>query len=1365
MGDARTVFLLEKIGETFGVSPDELRTDMDGLGAEVRPFFEPDGPAKLIFVYQAPDAVDPKTGAVTRVGAKRLALTDGDGEPVDGRAAYFIRNNPKGITEKFDPKDISVGSIKGGVLSSFNAVLSQMFHPALRVQHPTGWGKLKSKSETSDFVGNVRRFGAVLKEAAASVDATVELAKPDQKYIDQIPLKPLAFKEAADTVETVNHMDSVLLTWVANAEACVEETGADENDENDAGAANDAPRDASGVPMMKGASDDDDMGPDTELEYWRRRMGLLNSIIDQTKTDECRLVLGVCMAARSHAHKAWKQIDLRLTDASNEAKDNVKYLTTLEKSLEPMYASGPKEVLEGVPALLSNVKMMYTIARYYHTPERMTRLFAKISNQMLTCCKTHLVDAGPDPWTHDKAELLGNLRLIIALYDKYYAEYQATKQKLATQVPKPRQFDFNEDKIFSRFGLFKRRCEKLADMFDTIIQFEELGEHKEIVGMEALITRFFRIVNEFKRKPYNLLDFQQNQFDRDYMEFIVGVNELEFSLQDLINKAFEKISSTESALTLLGQFTAVMRRDALKDDLDSKYVKIFRNYAQDLESVQKLYEKQKHAPPLPRNAPPVAGDILWARQLLRRIEGPMRYFAGMEGIMAMKEAKPVVKLYNRVATALMTYETLWHQAWVKGVEESKNGLRATLLVRHPKTGELLVNFDREIGQLIRESKFMMRMDVEVPDAARIVLAQEDKFKSYYNQLAHTINMYTALDDEIAPVTRPLLKAHLAELEMVIAPGMTDLTWTSTNIDMYLKRVHRTIDNLELVVSKVNDMLHHRVDDNLKDAARIIMVDLPKDELVTLEEFSALQTKYVKEKAEILAIKSEEVRRGCDDLVELIQSHMPNAEPGDLVTAPTIEESAIAEFKAHFARLMYSAVLHATRKSFDVLKNRIASKASGGFLFIERPLFDVDVELSVPYVQMSPSLDDVQRAVNGVAKKMLNASRTITRWGNTDLNGDEENQPGVDYDNLGTGSFFDEIASDIDVVKLCLLLTGAMHGCRTSVETYLTAFTEYDFLYLQDLQVAYEAFMAKKPNIDMFETELQKYMDIEQHIGKIAPVHNIGALSLETQPLKVSLKAEAATWKKQFAKNLHAHGKDQLETIVQYMKDTTLQLNRKIEDLEDVRHVMAIQQDIRVKESEIDSIMNPIEEVYGLLARYEVKVPKEETDVVAELRDNWTSMNALAVSVGENLQRLQAGFKRDLVAQVKVFVVDAGEFRRDWDANGPMVDGLAPADAVERLENFQTKFAPRKAKWDNFSSGEALFGLPVALYPELEKTEKEIEFLDKLYSLWTNVTRTIGGYVDILWHDVKEQIDVMTETATSFQAQCKKLPKAMRDWPA
>ncbi len=44
------------------------------------------------------------------------------------------------------------------------------------------------------------------------------------------------------------------------------------------------------------------------------------------------------------------------------------------------------------------------------------------------------------------------------------------------------------------------------------------------------------------------------------------------------------------------------------------------------------------------------------------------------------------------------------------------------------------------------------------------------------------------------------------------------------------------------------------------------------------------------------------------------------------------------------------------------------------------------------------------------------------------------------------------------------------------------------------------------------------------------MHNIGALSLDTQPLKYSLKSEAASWKAQFAKNLHKKGSDDLKVV-------------------------------------------------------------------------------------------------------------------------------------------------------------------------------------------------------------------------------------------
>ena len=55
--------------------------------------------------------------------------------------------------------------------------------------------------------------------------------------------------------------------------------------------------------------------------------------------------------------------------------------------------------------------------------------------------------------------------------------------------------------------------------------------------------------------------------------------------------------------------------------------------------------------------------------------------------MASKDSKRIVRTYNRVATALIEFETLWIQAWIKSVEAAKAGLQSTLIVMHPGTGK------------------------------------------------------------------------------------------------------------------------------------------------------------------------------------------------------------------------------------------------------------------------------------------------------------------------------------------------------------------------------------------------------------------------------------------------------------------------------------------------------------------------------------------------------------------------------------------------------------------------------------------------------------------------------------------------------
>ena len=94
--------------------------------------------------------------------------------------------------------------------------------------------------------------------------------------------------------------------------------------------------------------------------------------------------------------------------------------------------------------------------------------------------------------------------------------------------------------------------------------------------------------------------------------------------QGFVDASIEGLKSTDAALRALRQFRAVLQREGLRAGLDTKRALIFQRFGADVEAVQAQYERQKRRPPLPRAAPPVAGHIHWARQLLRRIEVPMQ---------------------------------------------------------------------------------------------------------------------------------------------------------------------------------------------------------------------------------------------------------------------------------------------------------------------------------------------------------------------------------------------------------------------------------------------------------------------------------------------------------------------------------------------------------------------------------------------------------------------------------------------------------------------------------------------------------------------------------------------------------------------
>lgn len=142
--------------------------------------------------------------------------------------------------------------------------------------------------------------------------------------------------------------------------------------------------------------------------------------------------------------------------------------------------------------------------------------------------------------------------------------------------------------LFPKYDQFNKRCQKLAGMYSTVHQFAELGQHTHIEGMGAIMAKFaevlqgwglllavveagrqcfsfaryrsklclrlvghrpcpasplrqaplapvcphrLQVLDDIKKKPYDLLDFGRSEFDRDLLEFNVNIHDLEATLQ------------------------------------------------------------------------------------------------------------------------------------------------------------------------------------------------------------------------------------------------------------------------------------------------------------------------------------------------------------------------------------------------------------------------------------------------------------------------------------------------------------------------------------------------------------------------------------------------------------------------------------------------------------------------------------------------------------------------------------------------------------------------------------------------------------------------------------------------------------------
>uniref|UniRef100_A0A8C9WHP3 Dynein axonemal heavy chain 8 n=1 Tax=Scleropages formosus TaxID=113540 RepID=A0A8C9WHP3_SCLFO len=684
-------------------------------------FFAKGGRKTISFIYQETEVPGIECGrtfhGLTK-GAKitRIFLASLSEIPLKGSCLFFVRTKtdvaitPKNVHEEtcFLMLDITEGLLKGT-----SNLLSKVFTPAIYTTE--NWGALnQSKHGEKDKLRSLKYGCLNATGIQMNIEGMVHLDPASDIDFSRL----VSFedrKAAAADLDMVHKLESILMTWYKQIEQVLIESDQ----------------------IRKEA---DSSGPLTEIDHWKRMLAKFSSITEHINGLCCKAVINVLNINQSKALKMWKEIDARITECTNEAKDNVKFLCTLEKVCQLLYSGDPVTMAKNIQELTSVIGMIHNVSQYYNTSERITSLFKKVTNQMVAACRNYITDNGTSRvWDQDTQDIIRKIQDCNFLFREYQSCFHKTKKQLLA-MPEGKPFEMSEMYIFGKFEGFCKRLEKMISAVETFSVLDK----STIEGIDTLARMFHNIFLNVKKKEYDILAYRKAEFEDD---FYIKNHLFQKHLQKFMNSCFSKILSTQQALSLLQRY---------------------------------LYDTHREDPPLARNMPPVTGKIQWARHLLRRIHEPLDYIKKKSDILSSAEGKEVVRMFKRAAAVFMEYEILHHRVWIQEVSWVQHSLQATVLVRHPETRRPLVNFDPKITEIVREAKCMMKMSLEVPEQVLHLVKTEKSLKANRLQLEvdGMVSLYLPLLWQLFKVMVPSLDDiqqainRLVHLVLEVSRGVT-----------------------------------------------------------------------------------------------------------------------------------------------------------------------------------------------------------------------------------------------------------------------------------------------------------------------------------------------------------------------------------------------------------------------------------------------------------------------------------------------------------------------------------------------------------------------------------------------------------------
>ncbi|XP_039277456.1 dynein heavy chain 10, axonemal [Nilaparvata lugens] len=417
----------------------------------------------------------------------------------------------------------------------------------------------------------------------------------------------------------------------------------------------------------------DDPGPMAECSYWRDREAGISVVVEQLKNHTVLLVMKILENSKTLKGLHFKNFRNEVIKCYIEARDNIKFLSTLERYFEILTKSDNlRDITERLPHLMHGLYKIWVLSRYYSIDTNMLGLFERIR---YTLCDqvTNVLTIKFLFKSNKLKDAIQKTSDAVELLEVWKSSYLKTRLVIENAGVGQR-WEFDRRKLFSETDYIKSVASDLFNVTQVMQEFYNIfnPELKTIISdptqIDAVVKRVEALTYPIKKADFDIFQFEFKEHWDAIMEgFNNEVVVLENQAKHFIDESFTLLRSSEEALEKLLKFKHIKTRKAVQEQLMQKFDPIMKQFLKEIDEVDKTFKNHHRDPPLLRNQPPVAGSIFWERQLFHRLKKPVLTFQNVEEYKESPLKDKAFSNYIKIGRLMKEYEDRKFNDWVEKV--------------------------------------------------------------------------------------------------------------------------------------------------------------------------------------------------------------------------------------------------------------------------------------------------------------------------------------------------------------------------------------------------------------------------------------------------------------------------------------------------------------------------------------------------------------------------------------------------------------------------------------------------------------------------------------------------------------------------